>query len=71
MAYIIKIGVIGFISSKVLKQFGKKDISDIIMGVTCLYVGAQSFILLNGWANDLGARFEWMNKVGEFIGKIF
>lgn len=71
MAYIIKIGVIGFISGKVLKQFGKKDISDIIMGVTCLYVGVQGFILLNGWVENIEAKFEWLNKVGEFIGKIF
>lgn len=71
MAYLIKIGVIGFISSKVVKQFGKKDISDIIMGVTCLYVGVQSMILVNGWLDNIGTKFEWMNKVGEFIGKIF
>jgi hypothetical protein len=71
MAYIIKIGVIGFISSKVIKQFGKKDISDIILGVTCLYVGVQTIILVNGWVNNIASKFEWIGKIGEFFTNIF
>lgn len=54
MIDLIRIGAIGFIGSKTLKAFGKKELGEVIIGVTVLYLGVHIFISLNGWMADLG-----------------
>lgn len=49
MVEIIKIGVVGFICSKSLKVFGKKDYADVITFLMVLYVGVMVFSKITGW----------------------
>lgn len=49
MIEIIKIGVVGFICSKSLKVFGKKDYADVITFLMVLYVGVMIFSKITGW----------------------
>lgn len=49
MIEIIKIGVVGFICSKSLKVFGKKDYADVITFLMVLYVGVMVFSKITGW----------------------
>lgn len=52
MIEIIKIGAVGFICSKSLKVFGKKDYADVISFVCLLYVGICVCMKVGGWYNS-------------------
>lgn len=65
MVEIIKIGVVGFICSKSLKVFGKKDYADVITFLMVLYVGVMVFSKITGWYESfMDTRFmELMVKI--------
>lgn len=56
MVELIKVGAIGFLSSKAMKVFSKKDLSDIILGVTVLYLAVHIVIGLDGFITGIS---EW------------
>jgi hypothetical protein len=45
--------MIGFIGSKSLNVFGKKDYGDLVIFVTVLYVGASVILKVGGWYDGL------------------
>lgn len=49
MIEIIKIGAVGFLCSKSLKCFGKKEYSDVIGFMCFLYVGVIIYMKIGGW----------------------
>lgn len=45
--------MIGFIGSKALGVFGKKDYADLLLFVMVLYVGTSIALKVGGWYDDL------------------
>lgn len=53
MIQLIEVGVIGFLSSKALKVFGSKDVAEIILFVTVLYISVHIIIGFGDWATGV------------------